>query len=149
MLWNVWNRPSGVLWSIWGSNQTLWSLPFPKCYMTFWDMTIYSDTRNWSDITPMCELITELNLFTDLTLLPNFGDFHRTLQRVRLANRGRLLLRTPGPVPFGTSICSSNETIFSWPCYVFGLWLSSIPVYFYFALPMLYLSKRSVCHATL
>ena len=29
-----------------------------------------------------------------LTLLPNFGVFHRTLQRVRLANRGRLLLRT-------------------------------------------------------
>ena len=28
------------------------------------------------------------------------------LQRVRLANRGRLLLRTPGPVPFGTCICS-------------------------------------------
>ena len=25
-----------------------------------------------------------------LTLLPNFGGFHRTLQRVRLANRGRL-----------------------------------------------------------
>ena len=30
----------------------------------------------------------------------SFGGFHRTLQRVRLANRGRLLLRTPGPVPF-------------------------------------------------
>ena len=36
-----------------------------------------------------------------LTLLPNFGGFHRTLHWVRLANRGRLLLRTPGPVPFG------------------------------------------------
>ena len=34
------------------------------------------------------------------TLLPNFGGFHRTLQRVRLAKRGRLLLRTPGPVAF-------------------------------------------------
>ena len=34
----------------------------------------------------------------------SFGGFHRTLQRVRLANRGRLLLRTPGPVPFGTCI---------------------------------------------
>ena len=33
--------------------------------------------------------------------------FHRTLQRVRLANRGRLLLQTPGPVPFGTCICSN------------------------------------------
>ena len=38
---------------------------------------------------------------------------YRTLQRVRLANRGRLLLRTPGPVPFGTCICSNVETILS------------------------------------
>ena len=29
------------------------------------------------------------------------------MQRVRHANRGRLLLRTPGPVPFGTCICST------------------------------------------
>ena len=54
------------------------------------------------------------------TLLPNFGGFHRTLQRVRLANRGRLLLRTPGPVPFGTCICSNVETILSWTCHVYG-----------------------------
>ena len=51
--------------------------------------------------------------FQIITLLPNFGGFHRTLQRVRLANRGRLLLRTPGPVPFGTCICSNVETILS------------------------------------
>ena len=50
---------------------------------------------------------------TDFDLLPNFGGIHRTLQRVRLANRGRLLLRTPGPVPFGTCICSNVETILS------------------------------------
>ena len=48
------------------------------------------------------------------------GGFHRTLQRVRLANRGRLLLRTPGPVPFGTCICSYVETILSWTCHVYG-----------------------------
>ena len=42
------------------------------------------------------------------------------LQRVRLANRGRLLLRTPGPVPFGTCICSYVETILSWTCRVYG-----------------------------
>ena len=28
------------------------------------------------------------------------------LQRAWQANRGRLLLRTPDPVPFGTCICS-------------------------------------------
>ena len=55
-----------------------------------------------------------------LTLSPNFGGFHRTLQWVRLANRGRLLLRTPGPVPYGTCICSNVETILSWTCHVDG-----------------------------
>ena len=49
------------------------------------------------------------------------GGFHRTLQRVRLANRGRLLLRKPGPLPFGTCICSYVETILSWICHVYGL----------------------------
>ena len=42
------------------------------------------------------------------------------MQRVRLANRERLLLRTPGPVPFGTCICSNIETILSWTCHVYG-----------------------------
>ena len=44
----------------------------PKCYMTFWDMTIYNDTLNWSDITPICELIAELNLNTDSDLITEF-----------------------------------------------------------------------------
>ena len=35
-------------------------------------------------------------------------------------NRGRLLLRTPGPVPFGTCISSNFETILSWTCHVYG-----------------------------
>ena len=56
-----------------------------------------------------------------LFLLPNFGGFQRTLQRVLLAKRGRLLLRTPGPVPFGTCICSNVETVLSWTCHVYGL----------------------------
>ena len=88
--------------------------------LTFWDMTIYNDTLNWSDITPICEFITEWILIPILTLLSNFGGFHRTLQRLRLANRGRLHLRTPGPVPFGTCICSNAETILSWTCHVYG-----------------------------
>ena len=54
------------------------------------------------------------------TLLPNCLGFHRRLQRMRLANRGRLLLWTPGPIPFWTCICSNVETILSWTCYVYG-----------------------------
>ena len=45
--------------------------------------------------------------------------FHRTLQWVRLANRGRLLLQTPGPVPFWTCICSTFETFLFWTCHVY------------------------------
>ena len=90
-----------------GISSNIMKSPSLKCYMAFWDMTIYNDTLNLSDITPICELITELDL------LPNFGGFHRTLQRVRLANRGRFLLRTSGPVPFETCICSNVETILS------------------------------------
>ena len=42
------------------------------------------------------------------------------MQRVRHANRGRLLLRTPGPVPHGTCMCSNVETDLSWTCLVSG-----------------------------
>ena len=55
--------------------------------------------------------------FDVLTLFPRFPGH---LQRVWLANRGRLLLRTPGPVPCVTCICSKVETIFSWTCHVYG-----------------------------
>ena len=40
-----------------------------KCYMTFWYMTMYNDTLNWSDITPICELITELDFIIDFDLI--------------------------------------------------------------------------------
>ena len=74
--------------------------------MTPWiDQTLYQ----------FANVLPNWTLLTILTLLPNFGGFHRTLQQVRLASRVRLLLRTPGPVPFGTCICSNVETILSWP----------------------------------
>ena len=112
--------PQEVLWSIWGSHQTLWSLPLPN-------VTWHSGTWPYT-MTP--SIVQTLHLFANvlpnwtlipiLTLLPNFGGFHGTLQRVRLANRGCLLLRTPGLVPFGTCICSNVETILSWTCHVYG-----------------------------
>ena len=45
-------------------------------------------------------LLPNWTLLPPLTLLPNLEGFYRPLQRVRLDNRGRLLLRTPGLVPF-------------------------------------------------
>ena len=85
MSWNVWNRPSGSFMVDMGISSNIMKSPSPKCYMTFWDMTIYNDTLNWSDITPICELIIELDFITDFDLITIFGGFHRTLQRVRLA----------------------------------------------------------------
>ena len=109
-----------VLWSIWGSHQTLWSLPLPNVtlHSGAWPYTM---TLNWSDINKFPSLLPNWTLLPIFTLLPNFGGFHRTLQRVPLANRGRLLLRTPGPVPFWTCICSNIENILSWTCHVYGL----------------------------
>ena len=39
--------------SFMGISSNIMMSPSPKCYMTFWDMTIYNDTLNWSDITPI------------------------------------------------------------------------------------------------
>ena len=72
-------------------------------------------------------------LFDVITLLREFSIGH--LQRVQLADRGHLLLQTPGPVQIGTCICSNVETILIWACHVYGtFWASGIPRYLYFAL---------------
>ena len=109
-----------VLWSIWGSHQTLWSLPLPNVtwHSGTWPYTMTPSIDQ--TLHQFANLLSSWTLIPILTLLPNFGGFRRTLQRVRLANRGRLLLRTPGPVPFWTCICSYVETILSWTCHIYG-----------------------------
>ena len=53
------------------------------------------------------------------------------MQRMRHANRGRLLLRTPGPVPFGICKCSIVETTDTQlnitPVHDTFPWLDSLP----------------------
>ena len=46
---NVWNRPSGSSMVDMGVSSNIMK-PSPKCYLTFWDMIIYSNTLHWSDI---------------------------------------------------------------------------------------------------
>ena len=123
--------PQEVLWSILGSHQTLLSLPLQNVtwHSGTWPYTMTPSIDQ--TLHQFANLLPNWTLLPILTLLPNFGGFHRTLQRVRLAKRGRLLLRTPGPVPFGTCICSNVETILFWTCHV--IWVSNIPWYFYFA----------------
>ena len=56
-----------------GISSNIMKSPSPKCYITFWDMT--NDTLNWSDITPICELITELDFIADCDLITKFWRF--------------------------------------------------------------------------
>ena len=51
---------------------------------------LFFHTLYWSGITSIFDPITDLGLITEFDI--------EHLQRVRHANRGRLLLRTPGPV---------------------------------------------------
>ena len=93
--------------------------------MSFWSMTICSDTLHWSDITQTCDLVTVMDLITEFHLFIKFREVSiEHLQLVQHANRGRLLWRTPGTVLFGTCICSKIETCFSKSCHVPGLWIS-------------------------
>ena len=62
-------------------------------------MTIYSDTLHWLGITPIFDPDTDLDLITELQEVSL-----EHLQRVRHANRERLLLRTLGPAP----LCDSQ-----------------------------------------
>ena len=73
----------------------------------------------WPDISLNRDPVTKLDLITVFDVITLFREVSiGHLQRVRLANRGRLLLRTPGSAPFGTCICSNVETILSWTCHV-------------------------------
>ena len=110
-----------------------------KFYGRYWDVikhyevslsqnfTWHSRTRPYTMTTSIdqtlqqfANLLPNWSLLPILTLSPNFRGFHRTLQRVRLANRGRLLLRKPGPVPFGT--CKLAPLIVSRDSFSPGTW---------------------------
>ena len=118
MSWNVWNRPSGSFIVDMGILSNIMQYPSPKCYMTFCDMAMTPSIDQ--TLHKFATLLPNLALLPILTLYPNFGGFHRTLQQVRLANSGGLLLKTPGPVPFGTCISFNVDTILSWICHVYG-----------------------------
>ena len=95
--------------------------------MTFRSLSKYNDNsppiRLFTNRWPFCRT----RPFTELWEVPK-----EHLRRMWQADRGRLLLRTPGTVPFGTCICSTCwDQSFSWTCrYFFGLCYSNIHLYF-------------------
>ena len=139
---NVWNRPSGSFMVDMGISSNIMKSHSPKCYMTFWDMVIYSDTLNWSNITPIFEPITELDLITNFDHITKFREVsiehcngcgkptevaysygHLVLSHLGLAFV--LMLR-----PFFPELVMSTD-----------FWFSNIPRYSYFAC-----RKRSHCY---
>ena len=80
----------------------------------------YTDTLHRSGISLNRDLVTELDLITDFDLIIWSKEVSiKHVQRMQLANRGRYLLRTPGPVPFRTYISSNVHTILSWTVLLF------------------------------
>ena len=122
---NVQNLCSMVNGRCWISSYNM-KYPSPKCYITLWGMTIYmySDTFKWSNISTTLDIITSLKVFTDFNLLIKFRQvFTEDLQRVRLVNRGRLLLRTADLVTFVTCIYYDIDTSLSCSWLVSELWI--------------------------
>ena len=87
-----------VLWSIRWSHQTIWSFPLTnvKWHSVTWPYTM--TTHYWSDFVP------------NSTFYRILSGFHRTFATGGHADRGRLLLRTPGPVPLGLAYILLVET---------------------------------------
>ena len=73
-----------------GISSNIMQYPSPKCYMTFWDMAIYNDTLNWSHITQVCDLITELDLITDFDLITKFWRFPWNIAAGAASQQGAL-----------------------------------------------------------
>ena len=71
-------------------------------------VTVSIDQKFDLIVTLIPKLLDLVTGFGVITLLREVSEGH--LQRVRLAKRGRLLLRTPGPVLFVPCICSNVET---------------------------------------
>ena len=70
----VWNRPSGSFMVDMGISSNIIKFPSPKCNMTFWDMVICSGILNWSNIIPISEPITELDLIINFDLITKFRE---------------------------------------------------------------------------
>ena len=110
-----------VLSSTLGSHHALWCLPLPNVTWHSGTWSYICDTLHLSDMSLNRDLVTELDLIAVFDVIAYFREVSTEyLQRVWQDNMEHLLLRTPGPVPFGTYICSNVETIIYWTCNVYG-----------------------------
>ena len=94
----------------------------------------HTHTLLWLNIALNRDLGTELYLITCIEFTKLREVSMEDLQRVSHDNKGRLLLRTPGPVPFGTWMFSNVDSSISWAGHISWLWISNFPLHFDFCL---------------
>ena len=105
--------------------------------MIFWDMTIYNDTLNSSDITQICELITKLNFITDFDRWP-----YQILEvAIGAASQQSTLTPTDSwscPIWDLHLFKCWDRSFLNLSC-LWTFWFSIIPRYFYFPFKWLFL----------
>ena len=103
--------------------------------VTFWGMTIYSDTLHWSDITPIFDPVIDLDLITEFDFLPNCERFPQNIcngcgmPTEDVYSSGHLVLSHFGPCK-----CINVDSNLSWIVLFPDFRVSNIPRYFCFAL---------------
>ena len=97
---------------------------------------VASETGQYVVIPSIYQTLHErMTLLLNRTLLPNLTLYRKFLERLQWVwhtDRTLIFPRTPGSIPFGTCIFCSVETSLSETCRVSELWISKIPLYFYF-----------------
>ena len=96
-------------------------------------IVIYSNTLHWSDITPVFDPVSDLDLITEFgfllncTMFPlNICNFCGMAAEDDYSSEHLVLSH------FGTCMSSNVETILSWNCLFSDFWVSNIPHYFCF-----------------
>ena len=109
--------------------------PSPRYYMTFWEMSIYSETLHWLGISLTCDLVNEQDLvfYTDFLTKSRKISYERTYATDAASHQQTPTPRNTWSCSFRTCNCSIVLTSLSWTCHFSRLRISNILWCFYFA----------------
>ena len=108
--------------------------PSLECYTTLLMMTIYNDTLHWSDIKPIFDPVTDLDIITEFDNLPNCGRFHRTFATAAACQQRTLTPPDTWSYPtLGLTCVLVFIPISSALVLFLNFWVSSIPRFLYFS----------------
>ena len=135
---SVWNRPSASSMVDMEISSSIIESPSPKCYMTIWDMIIYSPPliRHYNKTWP-CYRIGPYCRFWRHCLIP--GGFHTTFAKDAASHQRTFTSPDTWSCPIldlHLFLCWDHSFL-NVSC-LRTLWVSNIPGYFYFALWVYY-----------